>query len=566
MLGASVVVLVAAAFGAGFAGLVMRVRPGAWVVVVAVTIQVVFVTVTWRRLGAARPVVAIAVSVLVVWLLVLLAGAATQFTTDTSVDGRHYQGETTRAVARGWNPVRDGPLFPRDAPYQPDAVPKASAIVGATVLRVTDSIDTTRLVGTILLVAAALLAVAALSAAGAGAGLAVVGGVALAANPVALSQLGTAMVDGVVSSLLLSTLALGLLWVWRHPPVVVLPALAGALALLVNTKFTGLVYVGLIVVPVLLLAGLLARLGRRLVWMLLAVTGVTIVAMLGLGYNPYVTNQLRHDHPLHPVYGPDQLDIGAQYRTGDLEDASAPERLVLSVLGRSTNDDVVELKAPFTFTSHEWSSFRSPSVRIGGFGPWYSGALLIAAVALAAALVTRPRRDRTAAPYAWTLLGIACICLVATVVQPSSFLARFAPQLWFVAPLVAIAVALVAGSRWALVVAWVVLGVLVVDAAGVAAATAVWDKRDTDREATSLARIRRISPVYANFSSWPRSEARRLREAGIRVRAVDFVPCKFPWVFSVAGGLTVRQQFPGVPPPAGGVQICPVTPMPERFG
>ena len=41
-----------------------------------------------------------------------------------------------------------------------------------------------------------------------------------------------------------------------------------------------------------------------------------LVAMLGLGYNPYVTNWLRHGHPLHPVYGPHSLDIGAQYRLG----------------------------------------------------------------------------------------------------------------------------------------------------------------------------------------------------------------------------------------------------------
>src|SRR5207344_3182946 len=294
------------------------------------------------------------ITLVVGWLIIGATGALSQLVTDTSVDGRHYQSETTLAVARGWNPERDGPLFPKDTPYQPDATPKAPAIVGATVLHITDDIDTTRLLGATLLIAAALISIAGLEAAGAGAGLAVAGGLTLALNPVALAQLGTAMVDGVVSSVLLATLMLALLWVWRHPPVIVLPPLAAALALLVNTKFTGLVYVGLIVLPVIFVAGLVARSGRRLVWMLGGVILCGLVAMLGLGYNPYVTNYLRYDHPLHPLYGPHSLDIGAQYRTGELNDVSEPERLALSVFGKSTaGTEDPKIKVPLMFDSDE---------------------------------------------------------------------------------------------------------------------------------------------------------------------------------------------------------------------
>jgi hypothetical protein len=560
VLGGSLLVLFAVTFVAGFLGLVVRVRPGAWVVVPAAAAQVAFVVVAWRRTDEPGSWLAVGATVAAGWLLVLGAGLASGLTTDTSVDGRHYQSETTYAVAHDWNPVRDGPLFPRGTPYQPDATPKASAIVGATILRVTDSIDATRLVGAVLLVAAALVAIAALEAAGAHRALAIVGGAVLAANPVALAQLGTAMVDGVVSSLLLATVALTLLWVWRRPPVVVAPALAGALALLVNTKFTGLVYVGIVVLPVLVLAGLLAGLRARLAWMTGALVVATLVAMVGLGYNPYVTNLLRHDHPLHPVYGPDSLDIGAQYRTGELEDASEPERLWMSLTGASSTSDRPAAKAPFTFTSDEWSAFRSPSVRIGGFGPWFSAGLLLTLAGLVgAAFVWRASRAR-AVPYAWTLLGVAGICLVSTVVQPSAFLARFAPQLWFVAPLVAIAVVLAVAARVVQAIAWAAIAVLVVNAAGVGVAAVVWDKRDTDREAESLATLRRLSPLEARFGGWKQSEARRLREAGVRFVARDRVRCALPYIFAVTGGLSRQPRLFGVPPPAGGVQLCPISP------
>ncbi len=384
----------------------------------------------------------------------------------------------------------------------------------------------------------------------------------LALNPVALAQLGTAMVDGVVSSVLLATLMLALLWVWRHPPIVVLPPLAGALALLVNTKFTGLVYVGLIVLPVIFVAGLFARSGKRLVLMLGGVVLCALVAMIGLGYNPYVTNYLRWDHPLHPIYGPHSLDIGAQYRTGELNDVSEPERLGLSIFGRSTAGTAdPELKVPLLFSSDEWSSFRSPSVRIGGFGPWFSGGLVLALGALLTAAVARLMRKRRGdqdpiSAQAWGLLGAGGICLLATLVQPSAFLARFAPQLWFVPGFVATAVVLFAGARVIKAIAWVAIGILLVDAAGVGVSTAVWDVRDTDREAASLARLRALSPFEAQFSSWRRSEARRLRENGIKFHAVHQVQCPVPFVLSVPGGLSRRPQLYGIPAPPGAVQLC----------
>ena len=564
MLGSSLVVLFAAAFVAGFVGLVFRITPGWWVLMPTIGVQTCFSTVAWRRAGATRPVRAVMITLVVGWLIIGATGALSQLVTDTSVDGRHYQSETTRAVARGWNPERDGPLFPKDTPYQPDATPKAPAIVGATVLNITHDIDTTRLFGATLLIAAALIAIAGLEAAGAGPWLAVAGGLTLALNPVALAQLGTAMVDGVVSSVLLATLMLALLWVWRHPPLIVLPPLAGALALMVNTKFTGLVYVALIVLPVIFVAGLVARSGRRLLWMLGGVILCGLLAMLGLGYNPYVTNTLRYDHPLHPIYGPHALDIGAQYRTGELNRVSEPERLALSVFGKSTagNEDP-KIKVPLVFSSHEWSSFRSPSVRIGGFGPWFSGGLIIALAALVAALIARLVRKRRVeseriSHQAYALLGAGGICLLATLVQPSAFLARFAPQLWFVPGFIAAAVLLFAGTRVVNAIAWVALAVLLVDAAGVGVSTVVWDVRDTNREAASLARLRALSPLEAQFTSWKRSEARRLRENGIHFRTMHQVQCKVPFVLSVSGGLSRRRQLYGVPAPAGAVQLCSI--------
>lgn len=267
------------------------------------------------------------------------------------------------------------------------------------------------------------------------------------------------------------------------------------------------------------------------------------------------------------------LDVGAQYRTGELEDVSEPVRLALSVFGKSTAGSAdPEIKVPFLFDSDEWSSFRSPSVRIGGFGPWSSGGLVIAFAALLAALIARLVRKRhheveRISPQVYALLGAAAICLLASVVQPSAFLARFAPQLWFVPGFIAAAILLLVGPRVVRAIAWVAIGVLLIDAGGVAVATAVWDGRDTDREAASLARLRALSPLQASFSSWRQSEARRLRENGIRFVTMHQVQCKVPFVLSVAGGLSRRPQIYGIPAPPGAVQLCSINhhPPPHEF-
>jgi hypothetical protein len=108
--------------------------------------------------------------------------------------------------------------------------------------------------------------------------------------------------------------------------------------------------------------------------------------------------------------------------------------------------------------------------------------------------------------------------------------------------------------------------VLAIDATGVAAASAVWDKRDTDREAASLARLRRLSPLEVHYGSWRRAEARRLRDADIQVTSVTRVHCAAPFVLSVAGALTRRPQRPGVPPSSDSMLLCPLPKTPPTSG
>jgi hypothetical protein len=70
VLGSSLIVLFAAAFVAGFVGLVFRIEPGWWVLVPAIGIQAWFSTAAWRRVGTARPVRTVMITLVVGWFII----------------------------------------------------------------------------------------------------------------------------------------------------------------------------------------------------------------------------------------------------------------------------------------------------------------------------------------------------------------------------------------------------------------------------------------------------------------------------------------------------------------
>jgi hypothetical protein len=558
IVGGSLFVLLGTAYAAAMLGFALGIALGPWVVVVGGIGQVVFVVHCWRACGRGRRLAAVLLIVVGCWLLVAVLGVAASRVQDTSTDGRHYQGESVWALHDGWNPVRDGPLrFDGGAAVWSNSYPKAAWVLDASVLSVTNDFDSVKLVGGVVMIAAGLVAFGALFDAGLGwFPSAVVAGV-LALSPVAMSELGTTMVDGIVASTTLAAIALGLLWVWRGNRVLVAVPLAVTVVLMVNAKFTGILFAALTVGGTVVVAGLAARTGaRRIASMVLALAGIGLVAVVAFGFNPYVTNTFRHDSPLFPVLGPHSRTIDRQLLRGDFADQGPVERLATSLASRSGGQSgVAQLKLPFTFTKAEWSAFRSTGLRTGGFGPLFSGALLLAAAGLIAVLILERRRVAKMDARALGLLGAAGVALLTTLVTPVSFVARFAPQLWFVPCLVFAALLL---TRWSIVraIAWIGVAVLVVNAVGVAGSSLVWDVRDSNRQHTSLEHLRALPfPLDVELGVWSQAEARRLHDAGVGYRRVPRADCPRPLVLTVDGSL-FQVDAATVARPVQGALVC----------
>jgi hypothetical protein len=430
-------------------------------------------------------------------------------------------------------------------------------------MKVGGDFEATKLVPAALLLASMLIAFGALRRAGLGRVAAWAVAVALGLNPVVTFELGTHMVDGAVSSLLISTVLLAFLWSWRGPRLEVVAPLALGITLLVNAKFTGVVLGVLLVGGGLLLDGVIARdQWRRLGMRLAAFVGVIAVSTVLVGFNPYVTNTARHDGPFYPVLGPHSRDITERLVSGSLRSASSPERLVRSITAASDSEHRdPSAKVPFSVSAEEWSAFRGTGVRYGGFGPLFSGALVVAFAGTVVFAVMLLRRRAVVSRPAWMLLGASGLSLVSVLVMPDSFLARFAPQLWFVPTLAFAAFLLVArlSGVWRSVglvgTAWIGVIVLLVNALGVAASSVRWDIRDTNQQRSSLERLRNRGHYDVESGLWERAETRLLREAGIRHRRVDRVSCPLPLRLTAEGALRFADaRF--VSRPVGGVLLC----------
>lgn len=304
----------------------------------------------------------------------------------------------------------------------------------------------------------------------------------------------------------------GLPWTFSVAAVVVAP----------NLKFTGL-----LLVPFWIALGL-ARLSwseRRFPGRLVMALGLAgLFGVLVAGRQPYVTNVHEHGTPFYPATddgaGHDVLHHQASRRF-----AEKPRwaQLTTSLFSRSQNFEkgggklVPEprLKVPMTVELSEVGMFALTDVRFGGFGPLFSGALVLAFLG---AIVFRRRLKHRAL----LAVGAAGAVSVALLLPAGGWWARLAPQIWWL-PLLFVMGAWASEARPVRLGGTVVALLLAANVALVGSANFAGQVLRTLvlREQLDYLRGGQPSgPLEVRFASYPANE-RRLREAGFAARVAD---------------------------------------------
>ena len=439
---------------------------------------------------------------------------------DLTWDGQWYHQTAVYKMAEGWNPLRDPvpATFERFWKLWVMHYAKGPWYWALALFTATGNIEVAKAASAITPAIALLVVLAAALELGLQRRWAFVVALLVALNPVTTCGVVTHQVDGILVSLMACTVAAGIS-VFRRAAW--LPALVAFLsaALCINTKFTGLVYICFF-----FLAGGVYCVWRRRndVVRYVAAAGATlVVGTVVFGFNPYVTNTVHRGHPFYPVQGsaehPGLADQGKDpielYETpNNMMGRNRILRLAYGVFGRPGTAPYVtkdaEFTWPFAATWRDFELYYFHDVRIGGFGPLFSGVLLLA-VALAAVGCARG-----ALPCGVMLLlggAIAASLLVST----HTWWARYGPHLWWL-PIVPVVAALrLDGRVWLKRAAALIAVLLLVDTVLLSAVHMRWEWRSTHALHQQLADLRQAGPMTVDLAYFDVPVAERFKTAGV---------------------------------------------------
>lgn len=470
--------------------------------------------------------------------LALLASALllSSFFYDFSWDGQWYHQSGIISIARDSNPLSDplgsfahtqlhGQLY--EVHYA-----KGPWYCAATIFATTGRIELGKCMNWLILMATFLGTLAACLSGGLPRSRALAIAAVVAINPVAISELTTFLVDGVMaSSLVLATVAT--VSALRHPrPAVMVTAVAASI-ICINSKFTGLIYVCFLLVAVGFWCLFKAR--RSLAQFACLSVASLVFGVCLWGYNPYITNTLYRHQPFYPILGSANYPSLAKQGNDGNEKYETPKNMVgrwlavrfaYSVFGRPGNQPYREgknasLMWPFTAGLHDLYSYTFQDSRVAALGPFFSGCLLLS-VALGVWLLFK-----LDASSRWVLILASATIVASLLISKDSWWPRYGPQLWLL-PIVPMVLAFKeSSSRVQIRFTWGLFALLLFNAVVVATVRLNWETRASLTLRHQLRGLRDSGQEY-EFSTrfFDDSAKERLTEAHVRFR--DLGLTKFP--------------------------------------
>ena len=498
------------------------------------------------------------IAIILLVITVSLGGIALAWCYDFSGDGQWYHLPGVLALAKGWNPFLAPQLGEWDTGFEQDLTnaaiyvqhyAKGVWIVAAAVYRATGQLEAAKIFNLLYLLAVYLITASFLGRLGLSRVWAHTLALTTAANPVTLYQMTSFFVDGQLASLCTLSVVLSLDY-FRQPRLKTLVLLGACVVLLINVKFTGLVYAVFLGGGFTVLAWLKDwwEEGRRYA---AAGTASILLGSLVVGYQPYVTNVMFKGNPFYPAVGRDEAATAAtdgqfeMWAPSEFLDMSRSEKLLRSILARSSGaKSMPEWKIPFTVNKNELYIFFNTEPRFGGFGPFFGSILVVVLfVYIISRKATKPDRWKAGA-------GIAVLVVLSVLPNPEAWWARLAPQLWLV-PLILISALALGASNWPRKIAGGLLILLLANSTLVAALN--WGRATEKNLAfrVQLAQLRLISSSGPlQLSTDPRFRMvteHRLLTNSILYRLVDEVSCPQPFRFSYPNP-PARAQAAACPP------------------
>jgi hypothetical protein len=311
---------------------------------------------------------------------------------------------------------------------------------------------------------------------------------------------------------------------------------------LVNVKLTAGIYASILIVGYLFILWFTKKI-PVLREVFLISTGAFLLGFILFGFSPYVTNTLSQGNPFYPALGTDRSDYTAPQFPSNFTGRNSAFLLFYSIFAKSDNvrgaDKIAALKVPFTVSRDELKAFTDTNAKQGGFGPLFGGAIVLAFLVLAAALINlcrlRGKPTRGSDPAGperieigrKTNIGIglffSALVLFTCLINPASSLARFIPQMWLF-PIFTFFLAYFSRNQLIRIVGYAIIITLFLNNALVAFAYYQYNFEITGLYRQQLGEIAQESkedPIQIYFGHFRTSNVWRFEQLGISFKVVE---------------------------------------------
>lgn len=271
------------------------------------------------------------------YLLLIILGVLNNWIWDYSYDSLAYHQEGVIRLKDGWNPFYESSA---NVNIWVKHYTKAPWIFAANIYKITGRIESAKLLTSLLPIILLILSF----------GffylitnkrikLSILASIVMAMSPINIAQVFTYYVDselGIYIIILLITLILILFF--KDLVYFKYFALVNIATFLVNIKFTGLAYAG-VILGAFVLCNFIYNNKKYNIKLITFLIFSFIFSVCIIGFNPYVTNTINNGNPLYPLAGKDKIDIMTPNTPASFRYDGQFEKLIKSLLAMPTQEN-----------------------------------------------------------------------------------------------------------------------------------------------------------------------------------------------------------------------------------
>ena len=362
---------------------------------IAFIITIIETIIVYRKKSGVKEItISILISILIIVLSIILVGN----TYDLSWDGNTYHKTAVGSLKNGWNPVYEKVEdFTTDKGNKIDVdveennkiwinhYPKASWIFAATIYSITNNIESAKIINIVMMYICFSLIYTYMNKKIHNIWATIVS-LLIVINPITVTQIFNYYIDGLLGLclfiILSSLIAITSIKNKKEDENNIerkfelkenFIILANIIVIIINLKFTGLVYAAifcfLFYIYWLYKANELKEIFVKYTGFYIV---VVIISVLIVGYSSYIKNIFDKGHPFYPLFGENKIDIITYNQPYNFKNKNVIKKFVIAMFAEGSNihdsygnsKEKPNLKIPFTIQENEIQVYAQPDIRM----------------------------------------------------------------------------------------------------------------------------------------------------------------------------------------------------------